>query len=258
MLSYSVSQWILFFFVYCFIGWIIESVIVSADEKKLVNRGFLRIPMLPLYGLGAIAMLFAVLPVRENPTLVFICGALSATLLEYITGVLMELLFKVKYWDYSQLEYNINGRVCLLTSLFWGFLSLLLTFQLHAFVEELVLGLSSHAIIVADIIIGTIFVSDVIYSVKSAIDLKNILARLTELKAELGILISQKAEESERAQIVISKIASLKTERQKLLLRINYYIKSIVKAHPRATSSKFNDALKEIRAAFENRKNRPR
>ncbi len=253
MLSYTPYQWILFFFIYCFVGWIIESSIVSLEERKPVNRGFLRIPMLPLYGFGAIAILFSVLPVRGNPTLVYICGALSATLLEYITGFAMEIIFKVKYWDYSKYEYNLSGRICLMSSLFWGFLSLLLTFQLHAFTESLVLRLSQRSVIIIDCIIGAVFLADLIYSFKSAIDLKNILSRMTELKNELGVLISQKAEESERTQAVIAKIALIKSERQKLLARINYYVKSIVKAHPMATSSKFNEALKELRASLKNK-----
>ena len=101
MYIYHANQWLFIFFVYCFIGWCFESTVVSVSKRKLVNRGFMHGPYLPLYGSGAIVVLFAALPVQNSKILVFIVGALAATILEYITGVCMEALFKVRYWDYS-------------------------------------------------------------------------------------------------------------------------------------------------------------
>ena len=71
MYNYSISQWLLFFYIYCFIGWIWESCYVSVHEKKWVNRGFLHGPFLPIYGTGAIAILWATLPVANNYFLIF-------------------------------------------------------------------------------------------------------------------------------------------------------------------------------------------
>ena len=143
MYVYSWSQWLLFFFIYCFIGWIIESTYVSVRSLHFVNRGFLRLPMLPLYGSGAIIMLWLSLPVKGNLILVFLFGMAGASLLEYVTGYVMERLFKMKYWDYSNNPFNINGYVCLGTSIAWGFLTLLLTEVVHRPLEWLVLKLDS-------------------------------------------------------------------------------------------------------------------
>ena len=82
MYSYNEWQWILFFFCYCFFGWIFESSYVSLRKRHLVNRGFLRLPMLPLYGTGAVMMLFVSLPVKDNLILVYFSGVIAATLLD--------------------------------------------------------------------------------------------------------------------------------------------------------------------------------
>lgn len=254
--KYSFMQWMMFFYTYCFIGWVIESTIDSINQKKFINRGFLRIPMLPLYGFGAIIILFSTLPVIENPTLVFICGALSCTLLEYITGVIMESLFKVKYWDYSEFEYNLNGKICIMATLFWGFLSLLLTYQIHQFTQKFILKIPETATIVCVTIITLIFVVDLFYSVKSALDVKKILAKLTEIKNEIERLVSQSVEKSEAAQMIKEKINHLNSERQKLFAKITFYPRQLLKSNPQATSSKFSDALKEVKNIIFNRKNK--
>ena len=107
--QYNLAQWLLFFYIYCFFGWCIESAYVSIHKKKFVNRGFMRGPFLPLYGSGAVMMLFVTIPVRDSLVLTYIFGAIGATILEYITGACMEALFKVRYWDYSHKPFNIHG-----------------------------------------------------------------------------------------------------------------------------------------------------
>ena len=108
MYHYDLTQWLLFFFVYAFFGWIWESCYVSVRNKRWVNRGFLNGPFLPIYGFGAIAILWATLPVRNSIALIYLFGMLSATILEYVTGAAMERLFRVRYWDYSK---HLPGRL---------------------------------------------------------------------------------------------------------------------------------------------------
>lgn len=91
---YTTGQWVLLFFFYCFCGWVWESCYVSICQSRWVNRGFLNGPLLPIYGFGAIIILFATLPVEDNLYLVWLFGMLAATALEYVTGAAMEALFK--------------------------------------------------------------------------------------------------------------------------------------------------------------------
>lgn len=95
MYVYTPGQWALLFFFYCFCGWVWESCYVSAKQRHWVNRGFLHGPLLPIYGSGAIIILFATLPVADNFWLVYFLGMLAATALEYVVGAVMEQLFKV-------------------------------------------------------------------------------------------------------------------------------------------------------------------
>lgn len=180
MESYSISQWILFFYFYCFIGWIWESCYVSYEEKHWVNRGFLKGPMLPIYGFGAIIILLAVVPVKDNIIHVFIFGMIAATLLELVTGILMEKIFNVRYWDYTNEKFNYKGYICLLCSLAWGGFSILMIKVIHPIVDHLFGNLSIKTINIVIVIISILFIGDVIKSFYAAIDLKNLLLNLTE------------------------------------------------------------------------------
>ena len=91
MQTYTVSQWLLFFFIYCFMGWVWESCYVSAKSGKWVNRGFLHGPALPIYGSGAIVILVSTIGVRDSIPLIFLLGMLSSTILEFVTGYCMGL-----------------------------------------------------------------------------------------------------------------------------------------------------------------------
>lgn len=257
--TYSFLQWMLFFYIYSFVGWIIESTIVSIDERKFVNRGFLRSPFLPLYGFGAIVILFVSLPVKENPFWVYVCGMVGTTILEYFTGWLMESLFKVKYWDYSGQKFNIKGRIALTSSLFWGLLSLFLTYILHKPIETLVLGMDKGLNVIIVAVISCLFVSDTIYAFKTALDVNKLLEKITKIKSELEQLkaqLNEKLESSERSARIHARIAELKAEHSAMLEKISYFHKELIKAHPSATSSRFNEALKELKAKIYERRNK--
>ena len=98
MYHYSIIKWLFFFYFYCFFGWIFESAYVSLRSKKFVNRGFMRGPFLPIYGSGAIMMLVVSMPFQDNIFLTYIAGCIGATVLELVTGVAMEALFKVSLY----------------------------------------------------------------------------------------------------------------------------------------------------------------
>lgn len=185
MYEYQWYQWILFFFCYCFFGWIFESGYVSLKKRRFVNRGFLRLPMLPLYGTGAVMMLFVSLPVKDYLVLVYFSGVLAATALEYVTGWGMEKLFKMRYWDYRDQKFNVNGYICLSSSIAWGFLTIFLTEVIHKPVERLVLGISEGLAYGIVGIVGTVFVADVIESTKAALELGQALETMARMRREL-------------------------------------------------------------------------
>ena len=139
MRYYAVSQWLIFFFIYCFLGWIWECCYVSVRKHKWVNRGFLHGPFLPIYGSGAIVILISTIAVKDIVPLVFLLGMVSSTILEFCTGCCMEKLFGVRYWDYSNLPLNFKGHICFFISLAWGAFSILLVCVIHKPIEAAVL-----------------------------------------------------------------------------------------------------------------------
>lgn len=185
MYAYGLPQWLMFFYIYCFAGWVFESAYVALREKHFVNRGFLRAPMLPLYGTGAVVMLWVSIPVRGNLSLTYLSGVIGATVLEYVVGVGMEALFKVKYWDYSDQKFNFQGIICLSSSIAWGFLTLLLTEVIHKPIEKWVLGMPDMVLGIVLGAVSIVFVSDTVVSVKAALDLRNMLEGMTRVRAEV-------------------------------------------------------------------------
>ncbi|MGO5115704.1 putative ABC transporter permease [Candidatus Avoscillospira sp. LCP25S3_F1] len=202
--GYTVSQWVLFFLVYCFFGWCIESTFVSCRTRKLVNRGFLNGPVIPIYGFGAIAILFATLPVRTHPVAVFFLGMLAASVLEYFTGMAMEAIFKVRYWDYSDNFMNLNGHICLFTSLCWGALSVVLVEWIHRGMERVILGLPDSVAQLLSLILSGIFLADLAVSLKTALDLRKLLEQLEayseKAKEEARQLQERMAEHMEQSR----------------------------------------------------------
>lgn len=185
MYVYTLGQWLLFFFLYCFLGWVWESCYVSAKQHRWVNRGFLHGPLLPIYGFGAVIILWATLPVRGSLPLIFLVGMLAATALEYVTGAAMEALFKVRYWDYSGKPFNLNGHICLTCSLAWGAFSVLLVKVLHPPFEDLVLRLPAFLADALACVLTVYFTADTVRSFQAAMDLREVLTRLTEENEDL-------------------------------------------------------------------------
>lgn len=185
MHAYDLPQWVLFFFIYSFIGWVWESCYVSVRKRRWVNRGFMHGPMLPLYGSGALTVLISTIGVRDNPALIFLLGMLAATLLEYITGLAMERLFHVRYWDYSGQKLNLHGFICVSSSLCWGCFSVLLVKAAHVPIEAAVLGIPSVAAEGAALLLSVAAAVDLTQSFNEAMDLKRILTQLEESREQI-------------------------------------------------------------------------
>lgn len=186
MYSYSLTRWILFFFWYCFLGWIWECFFVSVSDGwrekkfKFINRGFLHGPVIPIYGFAAISILLATIQVRENTAAVYLVGALTATAFELVTGTVMERLFKVKYWDYSNLPLNYHGHICLFVSLFWGFFAVLLVQVVHVPAEDFLTKVPEYPCEIAAFVMIAVFGYDTAVSFNEAMDLRELLESLTE------------------------------------------------------------------------------
>lgn len=185
MYSYHFREWLSFFYFYCIFGWCFESTYVSVKDRHLTNRGFLRGPWLPLYGSGAILVLWLTLPFQETPALVYVVGAIGATVLEYVTGEAMVRLFKVRYWDYSSQKFQYRGHICLSSTIAWGFLSLLMVYAVHKPVEQFIFWMHEEVVSVLTFGITVCIVYDFSNAFRKAMDLRELLIQAELLCGEL-------------------------------------------------------------------------
>lgn len=143
--------------------------------KKYVNRGYLNGPWLPIYGFGALLILFVTLPFKAQPWLVFVSGMVVASIFELSVGLIMEALFHVRYWDYTKMPLNIRGYICLPVSFLWGLLALLLVYVVNQPIYHLTTKIPMLAIYLLDILLAITFIDDVVFSTVQAFHLKRIL-----------------------------------------------------------------------------------
>lgn len=263
MLHYTFIQWLFFFYFYCFFGWCFESTYVSIKSKKLVNRGFMRGPFLPLYGSGGIMMLVVSMPFQDNVVLTYIAGVIGATALEYVTGVTMEALFKVRYWDYSKNKFNFQGHICLGSSLAWGGLTILMTKVIHKPIEHFVLSIPTTALTVITCILTVYIVVDFTLSFKAAMDLRDILVKIERAREELermqhrlDIIIAFNNEEKEqKKQEREMRMAELSASLEQRFIGI----KEAIQSKPMEYSESVREEIADLRARFnlymEGRKN---
>lgn len=160
------------FFIYSFLGWIMEVTLTLITDKKFVNRGFLLGPCCPIYGCGCILLNLLLHNYTNNILVLFILTMFTCSLLEYITSFLMEKIFKLRWWDYSQMRFNINGRICLETMTTFSILGVLaIKFATPFFITN-INKLSEKTILIISIILITLFIIDVIISLTIVFKLK--------------------------------------------------------------------------------------
>jgi uncharacterized membrane protein len=186
MFNYLPMQWFSLFFFYSFVGWCFETAYVTIHEKHFVNRGFMRGPFLPLYGCGGIMMLLASRPFYDNVFLVYLAGCIGATVLEYITAVVMESLFKVRYWDYSHKKIHFQGRISLESSLTWGLCTVIFTHYLQLPIEKVLLSIPYNILTSVTVVIIVVESCDFMIAFKTALDLRDVLIYMEKAKAEMA------------------------------------------------------------------------
>lgn len=128
----------IYFLIYSFLGWVAETIYCSYFEKRFVYRGFLNGPYCPIYGFGALLVIYALDSFKDSIPMLFLMGLILTSILEYLTSLVMEKIFDMKWWDYSNKRFNINGRVCLLNSTMFGVLSVIAVKVLHPITVNIV------------------------------------------------------------------------------------------------------------------------
>ena len=265
------------FFLYSFIGWCAEVAFAALKERKFVNRGFLNGPLCPVYGIGVTAVVMLMHPFKEQLFLLYILSAVLVTVLEWLTGFLLEVLFHHKWWDYSGMPLNLNGYVCLLFSLVWGMACVLIVKILHPLIHKALDFLPEFVGWTCIVLFGVTLFVDLYVTVTDILKMNRKLAKMNEiatelhrisdeigeniyedvtealeLKEEMADRLKERAAEFHERRKDLSEdmreqIIELRKHYRELILRNPAHMKRIIRAFPKLESRKYKDALEDLR-----------
>lgn len=251
-MNINLLELVIYFIIYSFLGWIMESVFRSICEKKLINTGFLRGPFCPIYGIGATIMFLFLDRFENRPLLLFCIAVIVLTAWEYIVGVLLETIFHTKYWDYSEHKINFQGRICLTNSICWGILGVLFVKYIHPFIQQIIAKVDINLLNYIMAILFTIFLVDTITSIIRVKNIKMTLKKIeeinTEIKEKLKEIKKLKKEKEEKAtatENIQQIVENLKKKRNKIIIRLYKNVYRLKKAFPAINTSEITEVLNQ-------------
>lgn len=268
----AVHQYSLFFLLlmlYSFLGWCGEMVYCSLGQRRLCEkRGFLNGPVCPIYGHGALVVLLCLHGGCKNPLLTFLLGAVLTSLVEYITSFAMEKLFHMRWWDYSQYKFHLNGRICLLNSTLFGLASVFLCHFANPPISAWLAGLlASGAAVPLSLILLAVYLTDIVLSVRGAIQLGGRLARLHAIYGELSEKLESMTAEArqtvhtkleERGGELTARLEAVRQEAQQKLRtlydRQSLFERRLLRSFPTMRSIHYPEAMKKWKEYLEFRK----
>lgn len=241
----TVATYFVWFVFYSFVGWLWELIVRSIGARKFINSGFLNGPYCPIYGFGVIFMILLLSGV-DSVFLLFLTSGSLACVLEYITSWLMEKLFHMRWWDYSNEPFNINGRICLLGFLTFGILGSVAIKFIHPLVADVTSLIPSNIILIVASILLVIILTDIIYTV---VKLTKFNKRLKKFTKEFNEFIKQSRKQSEEftekvREDIQERFAKTQT---KFYKRLSILEKHLLRDYPRLRSTRYNEALQNFR-----------
>lgn len=169
------------FIVYAFLGWCTEVAYAALNTGKFVNRGFLNGPYCPIYGCGVTIVVAVLTPLKETIWILFIGSFILTTVLEYLTGLILEKAFHNKWWDYSNVPFNIHGYVCLKFSIMWGLACVFVMRIFHPGIYKFITLIPHKLGIVLLIVIMTAFCTDFGVTVAAILNFNKRLRLMNEI-----------------------------------------------------------------------------
>lgn len=127
---------VLYFFVYAFLGWVLETIYCVVTLGVFNKRGFLYGPICPIYGFGAIILITCLENIKTNKIGKFFISLIAFTAFEYVVSVVLESLFGLRWWDYTNEPFNFQGRISLAFSIAWGIIGVVFIEEIHPFVKK--------------------------------------------------------------------------------------------------------------------------
>ncbi len=255
------EYYLTYFFIYAFVGWILEVSFKAMRRGVFVNSGFLNGPYCPVYGFGAVAVLyFLSLVDSSNKIVLLIASMFIASLIELITGFVLEKLFNMKWWDYSDKVLNIGGYICLEFSLIWAALCFILYEAIHPLIVQLVSQFSINFLLGFDLIFALVMFVDLLATVnmilgvnkkfreieKSSARIRQVSDKIGERVAERSLELKERKEEFESSEL--GEDFDRRSERLRLELKRVFDKKSerrIIRSYPNLRA-RIEEKLKDL------------
>ena len=234
-----------YFVIYSFLGWILESIVRTICERRIINTGFLIGPFCPIYGFGAIIMILFLDQFKNNIILLFFSSFIILSLWEYVVGVLLEKFFATKYWEYSDHKFNYKGRICLTNSIAWGILGVLFINYIHPTITQLLEHIDFIYVAIITSIIAVILLIDAIISIIKVKNIKTTLEKIEEINEQikqklLELKDREKISANDNIQNLINNLKARRDRTMRHLYRRAYRLK---KAFPAINTKEFTEIL---------------
>lgn len=244
--------------IYSFLGWLLESVVKTYAQKKIVNSGFLYGPFCPIYGIGALIMLAFLESFKNSTILLFLIGFVVLSIWEYIVGFMLEKTFHTKYWDYSNNKFNFQGRVCLMNSTFWGILGVVFIKYIHPFISTQVDRIPEKAIVIVSLLLALYMVIDLIITIVKITNIQTKLESLKEITENLNEQLKQikKLDKSINKESIQNVIDELKYKQTKIKRKLYRITNRLRKAFPTMKSETIEKIGEILNQKIEIRKNK--
>ena len=184
LLSYNFYNLFFYFIIYSFLGWCVEVLYAYKNQKKFVNRGFLHGPICPIYGLCISSMVIVLDNINVTLPLLLIVATIVISTIEYLTGYILEKLFKTKYWDYTDDPFNIHGRICLHFSIMWGITSVGVVKIIHPLIKYIVTSITPLLSTTLFCLLFILFTFDFAHTIS-----KLVAPKKFDLNIQLGTLL---------------------------------------------------------------------
>ena len=180
-LPYPFIESYLMFFIYSFVGWVIEVIYYGITEGKFINRGFLAGPLCPVYGLGFYAAIWIFEPFKDNFLILFFGMATACTIVELIAGFILYHAFHMRWWDYSDYQLNLGGYICLRFYIYWGIAASLGMYVLHPAVKWLIAHINYPVRLGILIFFTVILVADLVTTIVTIVGFKKKFAAMEKV-----------------------------------------------------------------------------
>lgn len=238
------SDLVILLAIYSFLGWVTEVVYAFHTRGHFVNRGFLHGPFCPIYGISLTIIVILFQPIEGSLLGLFVYSFILTSVIEYVTSLVMERAFNSKWWDYSDEKFNIQGRVCLKFSIYWGAAAILIYKLVHPLVMGIVNEIpQSLAEILARLLLGLLLV-DLAFTMNSLTELRGITNRLGNLVEKAK---SIKLTEAER----VARLKSTLLEYESVRAKLNFNHNRLLKAFPNFKKEGFELMIEDIKRELE-------